>query len=220
MGRHHMSDSLIIRNADLNDIDAVMRVERDWPKDQRASRDKFVSRLEIFPEGFFLAEVNGEIAGVSTSTLATYSPDKLALFRSWEQCTNNGYYNPLKPMEDYNALYIVSNGIRIPYRGTQVREALITAHLDLAKTLGLTYTVTGAMLPGYAQYCKQNGEITAHDYAFLTEDGKPLDPTIRKLASLGLHLPDKRHIIDNFYQSPESRDYGALLVHKTYGSFA
>ena len=94
---------------------------------------------------------------------------------------------------------------------------MISAHLKLAEKMDLAYTVTGAMLPGYGRYCIQNGNIAAHVYAFLKEDGKLVDPTLRKLESLGLSLPDERHIIKDFYCSPESRNYGALLVHKTNG---
>ena len=52
-----MIDSLIIRNAHSEDLDAVMRVEQDWPEGQQAPREKFVSRLERFPDGFFLVAV-------------------------------------------------------------------------------------------------------------------------------------------------------------------
>ena len=61
----------------------------------------------------------------------------------------------------------------------------------------------------------QNGEVPVGEYAFMREEGRLVDPTLSKLASLGLILPDERHIIRNYYPSPESHDYGALLVHKT-----
>ena len=41
-----------IRNATRADLNDLMRVEQTWPPDQRASADQFLSRLEIFPEGF------------------------------------------------------------------------------------------------------------------------------------------------------------------------
>ena len=72
-----------IRNADAGSLDAVMRVEAHWPKDQRATVDKFASRMDIFPQGFFLAEVDGEVVGVSTSTLTNYDPANLSPYYSW-----------------------------------------------------------------------------------------------------------------------------------------
>ncbi|MFH1690359.1 MAG: hypothetical protein ABIE42_09005 [Candidatus Eisenbacteria bacterium] len=70
-------------------------------------------------------------------------------------------------------------------------------------------------MPGYDRFCRENGEIPAREYAFLKREGKLIDPTLSRLASLGLVLPDERHVIAGFYVSPESRDYGALLVHRT-----
>ena len=204
-----------IRNADASDLDAVMDVEAEWPEEQRATVDKFVSRLERFPEGFLVVEVKGRIVAVSTSTLTNYTPSCLDHFRSWEACTNGGYLYPIENRDDYNAFYIVSQGIRKAYRRHGIREGMILANLNLAAKMGRPYTVTGAMMPGYDSYCRKHSQIPACDYAFLKQDGKLIDPTLRKLASLGLTLPDARHVIKDFYISPESRNYGALLVNQT-----
>ena len=148
-----------IRNAVEADLDGVMAVEAEWPEEQRAPREKFESRLERFPEGFFVVEADGGIVAVSTSTLTTYDPDDLGQFRTWEGCTNDGYLHPLGDRSDYNAYYIVSSGIRKAYRQGGIREALILSHLANAARLGLEFTVTGAMMPGYDRYCLEHGEI-------------------------------------------------------------
>lgn len=203
-----------IRIAGESDLDGVMAVEAEWPEDQRAPREKFESRLAIFPEGFFVVDADDGIVAVSTSTLTNYSPDDLGRFRTWEDCTNNGYLHPLSERSEYNAYYIVSSGIRKAYRRKGIREELIRTHLANAWRLGLDHVVTGAMIPGYDSFCRKNGEVPAREYAFLRrKDGELVDPTLRKLGSLGLVLPDERHVIEGFYVSPESRDHGALLVH-------
>ena len=97
-------------------------------------------------------------------------------------------------------------------RSLGIREALIQTHLNLAKKLKKQYVVTGAMIPGYDAYCNEMGDVPASEYAFILKDGKPIDPTLKKLKSLGLELPNPSHIISNFYQSVASRDHGALLV--------
>ena len=181
-----------IRGADVSDLDAVMIVEGDWPEEQRAPREKFISRLERFPEGFLVVEADGGIVAVSTSTLTKYDPANLDHFQSWEACTNNGYLHPLGDRSGYNAYYIVSQGIRKPYRGNGIRQGLIRAHLARVAKMGLEYTVTGAMMPGYDRYCRENGEIPAREYAFLRQGGELIDPTLRTLARLGLILPDER----------------------------
>jgi ribosomal protein S18 acetylase RimI-like enzyme len=204
-----------IRNADASDLDAVMAVEADWPEEQRAPREKFESRLERCPEGFLVVEADGGVVAVCTSTLTTYDPANLEPFRSWEVCTNNGYLHPLEDRVACNAYYIVSQGILKPYRRKGIRQEMIRANLANAAKLGLEYTVTGAMMPGYDRFCRENGEIPAREYAFLKREGELVDPTLRRLAPLGLVLPDERHVIEGFYVSPASRNYGALLVHRT-----
>lgn len=201
-----------IRNAHHKDLDGIMSVEEAWPEDQRSTREKFVARLKIFPEGFWVVEVAGKIVAVSTCTLTHYDAKDIASFKTWEQCTNNGLLYPLTSKENYNAMYIVSTGIIAEARSIGIREALIQTHLNLAKKLNKEYVVTGAMIPGYNAYCNTKGEIPASEYAFILEDGKHIDPTLKKLRSLGLELPNPHHIISNFYQSVESRDHGALLV--------
>ena len=159
-----------------------------------------------------MVEVAGRIVAVSTCTLTHYDANDIGSFKTWEQCTNNGLLYPLTNKEDYNAMYIVSTGILVEARSLGIREALIQTHLSLAKKLKKQYVLAGAMIPGYDAYCNAMGEVPASEYAFILKDGKPIDPTLKKLKSLGLELPNPSHIISNFYQSVESRNHGALLV--------
>lgn len=68
-------DEITIRKANEKDLDAIVSLENEiWPEGTRATRDKFESRLRIFPQGFFLVYKNGEIIGVSTSEIINYDP--------------------------------------------------------------------------------------------------------------------------------------------------
>lgn len=205
----------VVRNADRNDLDGVLEVERCWPVEQRAGREKFASRLERFPEGFFVAECEGRIVGAITSCPVRYEPGRPEAFPSWSHATNDGFIHPPGVVRDANALYIISNGIVKEHRRSGLRERLVGAQLDLARKRGLRFALTGAMLPGYDAYCREHGELPARDYAYRTrEDGAPVDPTLRKLGALGLLLPSPEHVIPDYYPSPESRDHGALLVYE------
>ena len=203
-----------IRQAAASDLSHIMNIEMDWPEEQRCTLEKFVSRMDIFPKGFFVVEMDSEVVAVSTSTLVHYNSESIEAFSSWALCTNDGFLQPLGNFDDYNALYIVSNGIMKKARRIGIREEIIKAHLQLARDLGLEYVVTGAMIPGYRSFCQSRGFLPAAEYAILEENGRLIDPTLRKLASLGLELPTKDHIIEDFYPSPESHDFGALLVHE------
>jgi hypothetical protein len=202
-----------IRNANRADLDNLMMVEQTWPPDQRATADQFLTRLERFPEGFWVVESGNIIVGLTTSCLLHYDPDDMAQFSSWNQATNNGFLYPRDKIAAPNALYVVSTVIVKEHRGKGLFEALFGKHKEVTGRLGLAYSLTGAMLPGYNAYCRKYGEISAYQYAIQRFHGRLVDPLIRKLAAVGYEMPDQQHLIANYFQSLESRDYAALLVY-------
>ena len=53
-----------IRNVTAHDLDACYRVEwRCFPPSQAAPRERIEKRIKVFPEGFFVAELDGSIIG-------------------------------------------------------------------------------------------------------------------------------------------------------------
>lgn len=202
-----------IRNATKADLDDLMMVEQAWPPDQRATANQFVSRLERFPEGFWVGESGDAIVGLTTSCQLHYDPDDLTHFSSWNKATNNGYLYPQHKVAFPNALYVVSTVIVKEFRGRGLFEAFFEKHKEVAVMFGLAYSLTGAMLPGYNAYCREHGEISAYQYASLRKNGRPVDPLINKLAAVGFEIPDQQHLMANYYQSMESRNYAALLVY-------
>jgi len=65
---------LKVRNVRREELDEVIRVEKEaWPAELRASKDKFESRINVFPEGFFGVYVNDKLVGVSTSISINYN---------------------------------------------------------------------------------------------------------------------------------------------------
>jgi N-acetylglutamate synthase-like GNAT family acetyltransferase len=203
-----------VRNATANDLDAIMAVESCWPEDQRATIDHFRSRLERFPQGFWVGEVVGIIVGLTTNCLIHYDPKDPGACKSWAFVTNHGYLYPRREITDANAIYTVSTAILEPYRRRGLHEAFLRKRLETTRELGLAYAVSGTMLPGYDAFCRRHGEIPAYEYCLLRVNGKPLDPLVRKLTAFGYEIPDERHVIADYYPSPESRDYGALMVYR------
>lgn len=53
-----------IRRVSIEDLDAVTEVEaRCFPKAEAATMASFEQRIKIFPENFFVAEIDGKIIG-------------------------------------------------------------------------------------------------------------------------------------------------------------
>jgi GNAT superfamily N-acetyltransferase len=152
----------------------VMRVEREaWPEEIQATREKFESRLNLFPEGFFLAFVDGRLGGVSTSEII--SLDSAESLASWEEVTDNGF---IKKTHDGkgNALYVVSVGVSKLMQGKGLGSALVEAQKSLVKRKGLEFLVLGARLPGYRSFHSSHPEVAAEEYAKLkNKEGEALD---------------------------------------------
>ena len=197
-------------------MDAIMHLEQDWPEYQRATRDKMLARLEKFPKGVLVLERDGEIVATQTSFPMRYSRDDLTRMKSWGDVTNHGYL-PDIDMKTANALYIVSGVIRKDVRGTKAFNVMIQGPLEVAQSFGLDCVLTGAVMPGYDAYCSRHGEMKAGDYAFLKLNGCLADPFLELYRGHGFMVPDRNHIIENYYPDLPSRNYGAIVVRELRG---
>ena len=193
-----------VRKAREKDLDDVITLENKvWPPGTRSPREKFESRLRIFPEGFFLAYKEGSLIGVSTSQIIKYDGSTID---SWEKITDFGWIRTHNPMG--NALYVVSLGAISRSGGG---SALINAQKKLATELGLDLLVLGSRIPGYDSYCKKQEEIPIERYVELQrENGELLDPELRFYTRNGLSL---KEIKSNYMEDDkESRNYGAIML--------
>lgn len=193
-----------VRRAREDDLDAVVELENKvWPPGTRSPREKFESRLKIFPEGFFLAYSEGGLIGVSTSQIILYDGSTI---ESWEKVTDYGFIRTHNPRG--NTLYVVSVG-SISRKGGG--SALIQAQKRLARELNLDFLVLGSRIPGYNSYCNEQEEISIEEYVELKrENGEILDPELRFYTRNGLSL---KEIKTNYMEDDkESRNYGAIMI--------
>ncbi len=63
-----------VRNACLDDLPGILAVEECWPEDQRAPAKVFISRLERFPRGFFVSEIEDRIVGLRRAAPVITTP--------------------------------------------------------------------------------------------------------------------------------------------------
>ena len=200
----------MVRKMQKEELELVAELENKiWPEGTRASKEKFESRFNLFPQGFFVVYKGNEMIGVSTSEIIVYDPKNPPA--SWERITDDGWikktHNPAG-----NALYVISVGAISRSGGG---SALVQAQKELAKQMNLEYLILGARIPGYDAYCKEHQEIPIHEYVQLirkTSEGKTelLDSELRFYTRNGLTL---RAIKPNYMEDDkESRNYGAIMV--------
>jgi hypothetical protein len=202
----------LIRPATRADLSGIMAVEQSWPPPARATADKFLARLERFPEGFHVLERDGALVATITACPCRYDPGAPDRFRNWNQVTNAGRLREVGETSECNALYIVSGVIIESARGGDVFERMIGAEVETARRLGLVWVLAGAVIPGYAGYCRRHGEVPAADYVFLRRGGRPLDPLLAMYERIGFHVPDRAHVRPDYFPDLASLNYAALVV--------
>lgn len=197
--------TISIRNASFDDLEDVMCVEREsWPQEIQASKEKFLSRLEIFPQGFFLVLLDGKIVGVSTSNIIDFDYDKLP--HSWDYATDGGWIKKTHNPEG-SALYVVSVGVSPEASGKGCGTVLVEAQKKLARELDLKYLILGARIPGYHKH----SHLKIDDYLKLkNEKGERLDPEIRFYERCGLRFI--KAVPNYMGKDAESLNYGGIMI--------
>jgi len=205
-----------IRNALKGDRDAILRVEQSWREESRAGADKFLARLEKFPQGFFLASIEEDgreqVIGTITSMPTTYEPDQIGRFSNWAAVTNDGYLFERRDLAGCNALYIVSGVIDDAYRTHDAFGPGVLAVAGAASALGMRYVLGGAVLPGYRAYWEKHGPIDPYAYCTMRRGSRLVDPLLAMYERIGFTVRDERHVIAGYYPDDESRNHAALVV--------
>jgi hypothetical protein len=205
-----------IRHATKGDLEAILRVEETWPVESRAGADKFLARLERFPQGFFLAciEEGGRerVIGTITSMPVAYEPAQVGRFSDWATVTNNGYLFERRDFSGCNALYVVSGVIETAYRHLNPFEPGVLAVAETARSLGMRYVVGGAVIPGYRAYCEKNGKTDPFTYCTTRRGSRLVDPLLLMYERIGFTVRDASHVVAGYYPDDASMNYAALVV--------
>lgn len=187
----------------LDDVEVVEKSA--WPQELQATREKFASRLDLFPGGFLVAKVDGVIKGVSTSQITIFPSSA----NTWDELTDYGFMKR-SHVPNGNALYIVSIGVSKDAQGMGLGGMLVEAQKDFAKRKKLSTVFLGARMPGYVEHCRTHEPISADDYLKLRNaKGEILDPEIRFYIRHGFAI---EKVVAHFEPDVESADYGVVMV--------
>ncbi|TQD28310.1 N-acetyltransferase [Methanolobus vulcani] len=110
-----------IRNTEKEDIEGILSVEHDsFHPNIAENADTLLERIEVFPNGFLVMEINGEIAGYISSELWDYSENiDTEKFELGHSITETHRY-------DGKELYISSIAVLKMYRGKGYGDALLS----------------------------------------------------------------------------------------------
>ncbi|MFC7364380.1 MULTISPECIES: bifunctional GNAT family N-acetyltransferase/carbon-nitrogen hydrolase family protein [Bhargavaea] len=164
--------SMVIREMTHDDIDSILRMQDAcFPGMDPWDREHLESHLNIFPEGQFVAELDGEIIGSCSSLIINF--DEYDDRHTWDDVTDEGYITNHNP-DGYN-LYGIEVMVHPDYRRMRVGQRLYEARKDLARTLNLKSIVIGGRIPNYYKY---EHEMTPREYVDAVSRHKIYDPVL------------------------------------------
>jgi ribosomal protein S18 acetylase RimI-like enzyme len=202
-------NKLKIRQAKIEDIPQILDVEiAAWGKERALTYEMLKSEIKTFPEGTLVAILDDKVVGVITTEIVNYDLEKDAF--TWYEITDNGYIkNTHNPKG--NTLYGVSLSIHPFYQNKGIGKELMIAVGKLAIKYNLKQGLLGARIPHYHKYADK---IKVEDYVKITQKDQndiPPDPELMFYQRLGLKIIK---IIPNYFDDPESLNYGVLMLWK------
>lgn len=193
-----------IRNTRPEDIERVAELQRRiYPTIVPFTHAQFEQHQQVFPEGQFVAELDGRIVGAACSLIVMW--DDYGLDHTWREVTGSGSFRTHNPGRKtlYGAEVFVDPSIR----RLGIGRSLYTARRRLCRELNLRRIIAAGRLPGYHRYAR---EMTAHSYAMRVMWGDIDDPVLRFQLRQGFQFCG---VLDGYLPDDvESSGYAALIV--------
>jgi ribosomal protein S18 acetylase RimI-like enzyme len=194
-----------IRSMEPADFEAVVALQPQcfpppFPQDSFWDSEDLAIHHAKFPEGQFVAVVNDEVVGSSSSLILAEETWQSRI--DWCQTvgdTSMDNHDP-KGTTLFGADISVSPTVRRQGVGRQLYEA----RFDLAQRLGLRRFATVCRIPGLADF----PELSPEEYSGRVAAGVINDRTMTPLLKMGLYYVGIAH---EFLDDDESRDCGAVL---------
>ncbi len=195
--------NLVIRPALFSDIPSIMslvlKVYRDMPS---YSEEMLRGQLSHFPEGHFVAEMNGKVVGYSASLLI--KGEKALKPHNWKQITGGGFGATHDPEGDY--LYGYETCIDPEFRRHRIGQRFYNTRKELVKFERLQGIVFGGRIPNFHK--KRNKVKSVQDYVDQVIAKKIVDPTLNFQMRNGFEIIG---ILQDYI--PSDRESGGFAVH-------
>ncbi|WP_088102716.1 bifunctional GNAT family N-acetyltransferase/carbon-nitrogen hydrolase family protein [Halalkalibacter urbisdiaboli] len=194
---------MIIRNIEEKDFDAIIEMQKlCFPNMEPWEREHLKSHIDIFKEGQFCVEYDGEIIGSCSSLIINF--DEYDDQHTWDEVTDNGYITNHDP-EGYN-LYGIEVMVHPKYRRMKIGRRLYEARKDLARELNLKSIIIGGRIPNYYKYADK---LTPRQYVEEVSFHNIYDPVLTFQVMNGFTL---KRINQNYLEDDKaSMRYATLM---------
>lgn len=176
-----------------------------YEKEELYNARQYHMQLKAFPEGQFLAEVDGKVVGYATSLIVQLDDEDENYYR-YVELSGGGTFSTHTPAGD--TLYGADIAVHPDYRGQGVAGALYVARKKLVKSFNLRRMVAYGRIPGYEQFVDQ---YTPDEYVQKVEAGELKDSSLNAHLKAGYKV--KKVILDLLVDE-ESLNYCTYLVYE------
>jgi len=188
------------------DLDALMEIEQKvWPSEMQCTKAHFLSRMRVFPEGCMVAEVDGQIAGISNVQIIDFDFEYPP--RTWYEATDGGMITGTHDPNG-NSLFGVNLTENPDFANKGIAEALLEANRLLAYRKNLVRATVEARIPRYHKECHR---MSVEDYVFtLNSYGWPVHAKeLWIYMKLGMR---PMMIVPEYIDDPASMGYAVIMV--------
>jgi ribosomal protein S18 acetylase RimI-like enzyme len=172
------------------------------PPDKYWKDDMLKAHVKHFPEGQFIAEIEGWIIGSATSLRVPLA--RALVPHKWTEITGGGYLTTHDAKGD--ALYLTEIMVHPDARRSGVGKRLYKMRQDLARRLNVRALATGGRIPGYDKHA---ATMSAVDYVKTVLKGDRADRTLSSQLAAGFQVAG---VMENYITDPKSRNHATLLV--------
>ncbi len=147
-----MSSRVIVRNTVRADFATLIELQkRVYPSIPPWREDLLLHQLELFPQGQFVVELDGELVGASSSFVVLW--DEWQVKHTWKDITARGSFDTHNP--EGHTLYAAEVFVHPRKRGLGIGHALYRERRLLCRQLNLKRIIACGRLPGYHLYAEQ-----------------------------------------------------------------
>jgi len=189
----------------IEDIPGIVACHRaaypEYPENAYYTERFYEMQLAAFPEGQFLAEVEGKIVGYATSIIVQLD-DRTHPY-TYEEITGAGTFSSHDPSGD--TLYGADIAVHPGYRGMAVAGKLYEQRKRLLKRYNLRRMVAYGRIPGYNAVA---GKMTAEEYVDKVVRGELKDSSLQAHLKAGY---DVKRVLLDFLWDDSSLNYSTWL---------
>jgi GNAT superfamily N-acetyltransferase len=195
-----------IRNLDASLAEQLEEIEHlSFPmanRDDLLSAEDIRAYARVFPEGYFVAMLNGRPVGQGAGIYLDFDfhhpQHTIAGITGQHQCGNH----------DPNGEWYYGTDISVhpDHRGNGIGRLLYEARKDLVRRDGKRGIIAGASLPGYFHH---KDSMSASSYVDKVVAGELADPTLSFQLSNGFGV---RGMLEGYLDDPADDGWAALIV--------